>query len=79
MNNETISPDGVWVTGNFLSEIALTDWLPNELIMTDADQDGIYEVTVLVPGNFTYEYKFVNGLEFISKEASTEFDAMWSR
>ena len=75
MNNETISPNGVWVTGNFLSEIALTDWLPNELIMTDTDLDGIYEVTVLVPGNFTYEYKFVNGLEFIRKEASTEFDA----
>ncbi len=72
MNEETISPDGVWVTGNFLSEIGFTDWLPNELAMSDSNMDGIYEVTVLVPGNFTYEYKFVNGLDFISKEPTTE-------
>jgi len=72
MSNETVSPDGVWVTGNFLSEIGSTDWLANGLVMNDTDLDGVYEVTVLVPGNFTYEYKFVNGLEFMSKESSVE-------
>jgi len=72
MSNETVSEDGVSVTGNFLSELGLEDWVPNGISMNDGNNDDIWEVTVNLPGNFTYEYKFVNGLTFDDKEPTVE-------
>ena len=56
MNNETVSADGVHVAGGFQG------WDPAATLMTDDDMDGIYEVTVELPADSTYEFKFINGM-----------------
>ena len=55
MSEETVSPNGVHIAGNF------QNWDPATTTMTDGDADGIYEVTVDLNGNNTYLYKFING------------------
>lgn len=53
MSDETVSPNGVHVSGGF------NGWDPAATLMTDKGS-GIWEATVqMAPGN--YEYKFVNG------------------
>jgi hypothetical protein len=53
--NNAISANGVHVAGDFQG------WNPATTPMTDADNDGIYEVTVNVPANSSIQYKFING------------------
>lgn len=55
MNNQVVSPDGVHVAGGFQG------WDPAATLLTDDDMDGVYEVTVDLPVNSTYEFKFING------------------
>jgi hypothetical protein len=55
MKEETVSANGVHIAGNF------QNWDPAATPMTDGDGDGIYEVTVDLNGNNTYQYKFING------------------
>ena len=57
MANETISPEGVHLVGNFQG------WDPTTTPMNPIGY-GIYEYTVLLDGFTTYYYKFVNGDEF---------------
>ena len=57
MMNETVAPEGVWVMGGFTSPI----WQAGAIQMTDADADGVYEVTVNVSGPADIQYKFANG------------------
>lgn len=65
MNNETVAAEGVHVAGNFQG------WDPAGTMMTDADMDGIYEVTVDIPDTLNLvEYKFVNGNDWGMDEAA---------
>lgn len=60
MSGQTVSPNGVFVAGNFQSLIgAGGDFLPGVTQMTDAG-NGIYEFTANLPEYFL-EYKFYNG------------------
>ncbi len=53
--------DTVSVAGNFQAAAGFpNDWTPGSTIMTDANNDSIYEVTVRLPEG-TYAYKFING------------------
>jgi len=53
--NNAISADGIHVAGDFQG------WNPGATMMTDANSDGIYEVTINVPANSSIQYKFING------------------
>ena len=53
--NNAISANGVHVAGDFQG------WSPSTTPMTDANNDGIFEVTVTVPANSSIQYKFING------------------
>jgi 1,4-alpha-glucan branching enzyme len=55
MQNESISPDGVFVAGNF------QNWVASASEMTDTNNDGVYEATLQVPIGFELMYKFING------------------
>src|SRR5690606_33369981 len=58
MIDQNVTPDGVWVMGGFTSP----QWQEGAIEMTDADSDGIYEVTVSdVSGPASIQYKFANG------------------
>lgn len=60
MNNETVSANGVHVAGNFdANGSSGTAWNPSAYTMTDADNDGIYEVTITLNEGM-YEFKFIN-------------------
>ena len=60
MGNETVSPNGVHIAGNFQSVAGLgADWNPGST-QCDAVGNDIYSITVEIPSN-TYEYKFING------------------
>ncbi|MEM9053416.1 MAG: T9SS type A sorting domain-containing protein [Bacteroidota bacterium] len=61
MNQQTVSPNGVHVAGNFQAAAGASgDWQPGESTMLDGDGDGIYELTVNVPAGL-YEFKYING------------------
>ena len=53
--NNAISADGIHVAGDFQG------WNPGATEMLDADNDGIYQVTVSLPANSSIQYKFING------------------
>ncbi len=55
MNNETASSDGVHIAGGFQG------WDPSATLLTDDDSDGVYELTIDLPADSTYEFKFING------------------
>lgn len=56
----TIS-DTVSVAGDFQMAAGFpADWDPGATVMTDADMDSIYEITVLLPAG-TYQFKYLNG------------------
>ncbi|MEZ4847704.1 MAG: T9SS type A sorting domain-containing protein [Bacteroidia bacterium] len=55
MSEQTVSADGVHIAGNFQG------WDPGATAMDDSDSDGIYEYTIQLGGNTTYQYKFING------------------
>ena len=63
MNNVPVSDNGVHIAGSFQG------WDPSSTIMTDNDMDGVYEVTLALEQDFTYEYKFINGNEWGSDES----------
>ncbi len=60
--NNAISANGVHVAGDFQG------WSPSTTPMTDANNDGIYEVTFTVPANSSIQYKFINGNAWGSDE-----------
>lgn len=62
MSEQTVSPDGVSVAGDFQDDVigeSYTDWTPGEIFLTEGDP-GIYSVTVQLPEG-TYYFKYVNG------------------
>ena len=62
MNQQSsVSANGVHVAGDFQAAAGFPgDWNPATTALSDADQDGIYEVTVQIPAG-NYQYKFING------------------
>jgi hypothetical protein len=56
MNTSTVAPTGVFLQGDFQNWQASPD-----IVMTDANADGVYEVTVVLPANSPFQYKFLNG------------------
>jgi alpha-amylase len=61
MSAEVVPAAGVHIAGNFQSPAGLGDnWNPSSTLMTDANGDKVYEITVSLPPG-TYEYKFING------------------
>lgn len=60
MNYVTVSPNGVHLAGSF-SAGGYPEWNPGGIAMTDDNSDGIYEVTLSLPSEISYQYKFVNG------------------
>ncbi|WNJ19730.1 T9SS type A sorting domain-containing protein [Pontibacter sp. G13] len=63
MNEQTVSDSGVHVAGSFQG------WDPASTELTDVDADGIYEVTLQVDPDSTYEYKFINGNDWPDSES----------
>lgn len=61
--NNAISANGIHVAGDFQG------WDPAATAMTDANNDGIYEVTINVPANSSIQYKFINGNAWGADEA----------
>lgn len=67
MSQETLSPNGVHVAGNFQAAAGYGgDWMPGASPLADPDGDQVYELTVEVPPG-TYLYKFVNGSSWNEK------------
>lgn len=67
MKYSTVEAAGVFVTGNFQSELGQTNWTPNSTPLTKVANTTVYETTVELPLG-TYEYKFVNGGKWDGKE-----------
>ena len=61
MSNQTVSPQGVHVMGDFQQAAGFAqNWDPGATAMQDLNGDGTYEVELIMPvGN--YQYVFVNG------------------
>ena len=61
MSNQTVSPEGVHVMGNFQQAAGFAqNWDPASTAMQDLNGDGTYELDLTMPfGN--YQYVFVNG------------------
>ncbi|MBM3428643.1 MAG: hypothetical protein FJX95_07660, partial [Bacteroidetes bacterium] len=56
MNTSTVAASGVFLQGDF------QNWQTNpDIPMTDGDADGVYTVTVVLPSNSPFQYKFLNG------------------
>lgn len=62
MSNETVSPDGVHVAGDF------QDWSPNTSELLPVG-DGIYEGVYEVVAGSTVYYKFINGNDWPEQES----------
>lgn len=62
MNQQpSVNANGVHVAGNFQAAAGYaSDWNPGITQLTDADMDGIYEITVQIPAG-SYQYKYING------------------
>jgi hypothetical protein len=68
LSNETVSPNGVHITGSFQSELGGTDWDPSSSIMYE-ESPGVFSFLAYLP-NGVYEYKIVNGNDLASGENS---------
>lgn len=60
MNGMSVPSSGPSIAGNFQSALGGSNWQPGQHFLTDADLDGIYEITVNLPEGL-YSYKFING------------------
>jgi hypothetical protein len=70
MTNETISPNGIHVTGDFqtLAGFPGGDWASNTTPLTQEGATAIYSIVVDIPAFAKYEYKYVNGDQFYEAE-----------
>lgn len=68
MTNQTVSPEGVHVMGNFQQAAGFAqNWDPNATKMQDLNGDGTYELELTVPFG-AYQYVFVNGNTALNAE-----------
>ena len=63
MQYQTVSSNGVHVAGS------MQGWNPSSTALSDNDGDNIWEVTLTVSENTSYEYKFINGNSWGSDES----------
>lgn len=87
MSEETVSPNGVHVMGDFQILAGYSDdWDPGLTEMIQEGSTNIYSIVVDIPARQKYEYKFVNGslgyeAEYIPDESRvimyTSFDNRW--
>ena len=73
MTEQTISPNGVHVAGNF------NGWNPASLAMTDDNADMVYEIVIPVIPKLDYEYNFLNGNTLTDAEVVFGFCEFRSR
>jgi hypothetical protein len=81
MTGQTVSPNGVHVSGDFQEEAGFEggDWQSNTTVMTNEPGTEIYSVIVDIPAFAKYEYKFINGdqwyeVEFVPLESRVGYD-----
>lgn len=68
MSNEASIADTITVAGNFQAAAGYaSDWTPGITILTDGNNDSIYDLTVNLPAG-SYEYKFINGVAWGADE-----------
>jgi len=69
MSNETISPLGVHLSGDF-QVIAgyASDWCADCTLLTQEGASNIYSIVLDLPAFHKYEYKFLNGDQFYEAE-----------
>lgn len=69
MSKQTVGSNGVHVAGSFQKAAGFAgDWDPSTAELTDPNSDGIYTLTVTLPADSSYQYKFVNGNAWGSDE-----------
>lgn len=70
MTGQTISPNGVHVTGDFQETAGYAggNWVSNTTTLTQEGSTNIYSITIELPAFAKYEYKFVNGDQFYDAE-----------
>ncbi len=80
MTGQTISPNGVHVSGDFQTEAGFpSDWDSKSTPLVKELGTDIYSVLVTIPAFRRYEYKFVNGdqfyeVEFVPEKSRIGFD-----
>lgn len=63
MSNEIVNVNGLYVSGDFLDRIstmAICNWTKDTLMLTDANKDDVYEITVSMYAG-AHKWKFYNG------------------
>ena len=69
MNKQTVGSNGVHVAGSFQADAGYAgNWDPSTSELKDGDGDGVYTLTVMLPADSSYQYKFVNGNAWGSDE-----------
>ncbi len=80
MRYQTVSVNGVHVSGDFqISAGYPGNWEPGTTTLTNVPGTSIYSVTVNIPANTKYEYRFINGdqeyeSEFIPEKSRVGFN-----
>ncbi len=82
MTGQTISPNGIHITGDFQEAAGFSgaNWDCNAMTMSSSPSNPmIYELTVNIPAFQKYEYKFVNGdqcyeVEVVPEESRANFN-----
>lgn len=80
MRYQTVSPNGVHVSGDFQLLAGFSgNWDPGATTLTNVAGTSIYSVTVNIPANAKYEYRFINGdqeyeSEFIPEKSRVGFN-----
>ncbi len=73
MNDQVVSPEGVYVFGNFTNPT----FQDGAIQMTDDNSDGIYEASADVTGIVEMKYKYVNGdVNTPANEESANLDSL---
>jgi hypothetical protein len=66
MGDQTPSPNGIHIAGSFTG--VYPTWDPAGISLTDIDNNGVYQVTLNLFQNTSYQYKFINGNAWGSDE-----------
>ncbi len=73
MSAETIDPTGVHIAGDFGDDPngdPYPAWDPgsDSMMLSDADEDMTYEITIQLAINYTYYFKYTNGNSWAGEE-----------
>ncbi len=80
MQGQTISPNGIHISGDFQDEAGYpADWDSEATELLKEAGTDIYSITVNIPALRKYEYKFVNGdlfyeVEFVPEKSRVGYD-----